>query len=463
MTEKISTRILHSAKSHLNIILTVYYFSYSVMFACLASLLCVFILFFFGYGRAASFIWPAAFITGALAGIIKTLTKQISLDVAGRWLDKYLNTNEAFSALLFSMSRDFSGFGDQSIADRAESICNENPIINWPYGRLLKPVILALLILLISGFTSGYMLPRLRLQSGQKIFFKDKESVSYSPVSADRRLKKALSISPESSKSIAHLLFPKDEKLAEEAEKALSGGDYKSIEKMLNDSSVQMKNRLKNSKGPEAEEAETEMKKQEQVSEMIYERLKINGKEQFPGQDSNGNNNPLNSGKTNDSEANSMNFKGKQNNGENAGNRMVYDESAPTGNNGKMGNLNITDSNSANKANNTLENFLKIIDKNKKMNEGREGRPGSGIADDKGNWKYYDTRTKRDKFIIKNRADGSQMLEYINPDKKIRVPLSQILPDFKKAAENAIRHEDIPAEYEDFVGSYFLELSKELK
>ncbi len=52
-------------------------------------------------------------------------------------------------------------------------------------------------------------------------------------------------------------------------------------------------------------------------------------------------------------------------------------------------------------------------------------------------------------------------LEFINPGKGTRIPLSRILPGLQKSAEAAISREEIPEEYEDFVGSYFKELSRE--
>ena len=43
------------------------------------------------------------------------------------------------------------------------------------------------------------------------------------------------------------------------------------------------------------------------------------------------------------------------------------------------------------------------------------------------------------------------------------MPLLKILPDFSRAAESALARDGIPLEYDDFVKSYFLQLTKETK
>ena len=52
-------------------------------------------------------------------------------------------------------------------------------------------------------------------------------------------------------------------------------------------------------------------------------------------------------------------------------------------------------------------------------------------------------------------------MEYVLPGKGARVPLVQVVPDSRRAAEGALSRAYVPAEYADSIRWYFLALSQE--
>ena len=75
-------------------------------------------------------------------------------------------------------------------------------------------------------------------------------------------------------------------------------------------------------------------------------------------------------------------------------------------------------------------------------------------------WGKVAARNGPQQLIISHPKQGG-MLELVLPGKNVTVPLSEAIPDWRRAVEAALAREGVPGEYQDFVRSYFLELSQE--
>jgi hypothetical protein len=55
--------------------------------------------------------------------------------------------------------------------------------------------------------------------------------------------------------------------------------------------------------------------------------------------------------------------------------------------------------------------------------------------------------------------EGS-FFELVLPGQSASKPVGELVPDSRRSAESAMAREDLPFEYQDFISSYFLSLSK---
>jgi hypothetical protein len=91
--------------------------------------------------------------------------------------------------------------------------------------------------------------------------------------------------------------------------------------------------------------------------------------------------------------------------------------------------------------------------------QGRRSQAGKGESNVGKRWGNLDGQTSSQTALITSKKN-SPMLEYVMPKKGARVPLAEAAPQAGRSAESAMVRESLPGEYESFVRSYFLRLTK---
>ena len=262
--------------------------------------------------------------------------------------------------------------------------------------------------------------------------------------------KKSVTLSPQTQKNIAGMIFPKNSKMAAMFQKALQTGDIETIEKLLAGVKGELEKDISKASTPE-ERAIIEQKQQQQnfLTKMIYSAYDDKGGEKSGKTENQGNGSEEKPGDKNLDEKGSqksgpLNKTGQKDDSQNPGENQSQQEGG----------------NSTGKE----EPDQSGTDTGGRPGGGDYGeglKAGTGTGNNKPGFKDEKDNTKRGKLMLGKR-EGSPVMEYINPGNGSAIPLSKILPDAKKSAETAMSRDDIPGEYEDFVGSYFMELTKEM-
>ena len=84
--------------------------------------------------------------------------------------------------------------------------------------------------------------------------------------------------------------------------------------------------------------------------------------------------------------------------------------------------------------------------------------PGSGSGSD-ADWGNIQAEAEKAKALLETTKSAS-FFELPLPGRDSSAALSRLIPDSRKSAESAMARRGVPLEYEDFVRSYFMALSK---
>ena len=371
-------------------------------------------------------IWALISLGGGLAGLSVGWRRRLDGPAVARWLDEHLASGEILSAALLCINRGYSGRFDERIIDAAAELVQRSAQIKWPVRFLLKQAYLAVGIMVLFSIGLIYLTP---LSNNNPDFGPLK------PVGAKKRVAEGTRRSErpavESPRTLAKLFFPEDVRMSMLAERALREGDLLLLQELLRDAELSLEGRKPEGDNPdEASRLKTEIKRRRQLMESLIAASEEVNEGAPPEDRPNGSSQPDPAGQG----------RGGQRSGK---------ELARSGGPDLNQVFNETETKTEN------ENFFDYL-----PNGGPNA--GTGHNQDKGNWGPVTARTGREARIISQNKD-SRILEYILPGKNSPLPLTEVIPDSKRAAEAGIYREGIPYEYEAVIRNYFLLLSEETK
>lgn len=394
---------------------------------------------FFGL-RDALTVWIALTALGGLIGFAVGRARRLDRAGTARWLDRHLGTGEALSAALICLARGCAGSFDAAIVERAEVLSAPGTKIGWPMRFLLHRAATALIVMAVFApaiglWSHGLGAPCTAALPGASPV-QDRPGRPSGPKKASR----ALELPPQ---VVAQAMFPYDKELALQAEQALRAGDAELLNELIKQARRGMEEELARAQSPE--ERRRIQAEQERRQSIIRGTQSSSGNEDRDEESTAGRPAPAGGGEGRDGR-----------------------EQEPEGRPGKSGMASMASRREAGgrpqdgiglTENGDLDD---IYPRPPGPGSGTKGggTPGTGRGNARGSQGRTAEKTGGDRVLIAPREDDS-VLEYVLPGKGARVPLVQVVPDSRRAAEGALGHAFVPAEYADSVRWYFLALSRE--
>lgn len=368
-------------------------------------------------------IWILVSLSGGLAGLTIGWWRRLDNRAAARWLDEHLHSGEIFSAALVCLEHGCSGCFDSQIIASANTLSDKPNQIKWPVRYLLKQAGLVAGVIIL--FTVGliYLAPVFHSDADHAFL---KTTVKPTGKQSRRRDERLVVESP---RVLAKLLFPEDVRMAMLAERALREGDLPVLQNLLSDAEHNMERQMSKMANPEEERR---LKNEAERRQQLMESLIAKSEEENQTDTTLGQEKGYGSSQRDTAE--------KEKGNQKKGNPLALRR---------------------NSHNQSLQNEAEDYNPSDYFSsENLNG--GTGHNPNKGNWGTITARTGKEETII-SKNKKSQILEYILPGKKARLPLTQVIPNSARTAEAAIYREGIPYEYEEFIRNYFLSLSQETK
>jgi hypothetical protein len=405
--------------------------------------------------HAAGFVlWAALSLAGAVAGALASRASFLGEEGAARWLDERLGDDELLSAAVACLRRGSEGRFDEDIALKAEGLLPRAAGIKAPRGPLAKRAATAAAafaigayLLFLSGTTTAALdarTARARLDAGR------------SPASKAATAASALGEGGKAAADFASSLFPDDKRMATLTERALREGRIDDLRGILKAAGLDLDTKLA------GHLTETERKKFAGESARLgdaMQALALAAQAQA-----------MRKGGAPGNDKTPRDAEGMQGGGGTwgPGSRPWNPDSAPGGGNGPGGN-----SRRGPGAQGRSPNAGPGEGEGSGGGEGRNGEAaaGSGGAAGKGGKGYgVGSGAEGDWGSIKPASGKGRMdiaepknpayFELVLPGKEASSPVSSLAPGSGRSAEAAMSREGLPLEYEDFVRSYFMALSK---
>ena len=401
---------------------------------------------FLGWSGPTWLVWAVLTLASSLLGFIGAWRRRLDLKKTAQWLDDYFKERQTLIAALECLEREEAGRFDSAVIQRARDIAAEDRVIRWPVQGLIKRtgmamgILIAISLLFMVGFPGisgrGY-----RATGG------DQAGSSGQDPRETAGVRSGMAV--QSPQTAARVLFPEDPKLAAVAERAIREGNTALLEQLLKEAQLEMERDLNlpgNSVPTEQERLREErQKRQSMVHSLMAQTSAGRAQGQNPAQSDR---NPQGADGTRSDDGFTRN---------NPENPTSGQTNPRTGENPASGRYQ------------PGQPFNSGLAGGPQQPTPGEAGPGSGLSGKGGpgrqpgaemDWGKVAARNGPQQLIISHPKQGG-MLELVLPGKNVTVPLSEAIPDWRRAAEAALAREGVPGEYQDFVRSYFLELSQE--
>lgn len=434
------TRFLKDSRRRLNRIIITIHLARITGLVGAAGALIILAVRAFGWTATALGIWLSLIAAGGLVGLVMGWQHRLDIEAAARWLDEYESNGEAYSAALVCLKRNCSESLDELVVERAEAMAGNPKPIRWPTRYLIRQAVITGGIL-VGALAVVLWNPPPAWNLSRYIIPKPASDIAPgNPQRTMNRLERR-----RVARELALQFFPKNVKQAMEFQKVLESGDTNQLEALFKQTRLGFEEKIAQSTTPS--EQERLLDEQEQLMQKMLsflDKIKKRDRDRLRREGSNdtgGDETDQPAGRNNKEHPTKPGSKAQKNK------RLA---GVPGGKN---------------------QTFYQYIWKN--ANPSGKVETKKGILKKGGTEPGQDTGNKQGKWKI-NAHSGTQKLtmnpklefpdiEYILPGKDATVPLAKVLPDFQRSAEAALTRNGVPSEYDDFVRSYFLELSREIK
>lgn len=397
-----------------------------------------------GWPGATWLCWVGLTIPGGIFGFISGWRRRLDLEKTAQWLDDYLKDRQALAAALECMKHGGTGRFDEAVIRRARDIAAEDRTIHWPTHRLLRQAGITLAVFIGISLLFLVKIPGLP-DYGNPAARSDQTGAVGQNRRSTAGLRSGLAV--QSAHTAAEMLFPENPAMAAAAERAIREGNTDLLEQLLKEAQLEIDkdlNLAQNSSTTEQERLRSESQKRQRMIDSLSSQGSnlSNSRESSgrPGQDHRGEDGEI---------------PGSSRNQSNPGNQYSGGE-RPIGNNPQPGPYQPGQTIGGGPQGPGQQAPL-----NSETGSGLSGKGGPGRQPGaERDWGKVAAANSGQQLVISQSKPGA-MLELVLPGKNITVPLSEALPDWRRAAEAALSREGVPGEYQDFVRAYFLELSQE--
>jgi len=371
-----------------------------------------------GMAAAGFPLWSGLALTGAAAGAFASRKAFMSEGAAARWLDSRLGDEELLSAAIACARRGREGPFDSAIAEKAEELLPRAVALKAPRGPMAGRAGIAAICFLAGAYL-------IFLAGGTAALAKAKVRAEGERGSAERASSIASAREGSGPSAFASALFPGDRRMAKLTERALREGRLDDLRDLLKAAGLDIDAKLAGSP------TESERKKLAQDRERIGDAAKA------------------------------MAMAARASGGGAGGNPSGGSEEGGDRAPGSQGVSPNADSRASLSA---ASSELRSPAGPEGGGEGK-GASGAGAAGrgsgsgPEGDWGAIKPTAGKGSLAIAAPKDPA-FFELVLPGSEAAAPISGLAPSSRKSAEAAMAREGLPLEYEDFVRSYFLSLSK---
>ncbi|HYH02750.1 MAG TPA: hypothetical protein VEC37_06595 [Bacillota bacterium] len=373
-------------------------------------------------------LWFTTLVPIGAAGLFWGWLRWVKLTGAAHWLDEHLGNHELFSAALHCLKPDSQEVFSEPILAAAEAAVAEKPKIQWPYRSLVFNAVGAIcgFALVMVLFTWQFNGNGVKTNPAQAKQFREQYAILDEIVAGDGNPAQC------TPRIMARILFAHDIVKANQAERALTEGDFEQLAELVSQAEREIKQKYARTENPEVKkQLAAEQKKLEKATRLL---------------------DPENRDDSLESEYQEQGLvanAAQQGGDSKTVSGRLPASGSPAGKGQRAGNRQAAGSNPG--------------DDDDPYNDYSAETPsqaGDGKGSKDGNWGKVAARSGTERLLITSRKDGPT-LEFLLPDKTTKVPLSQVLPASRRTAESAVQRDGVPAEYQHFVSNYFTELTQQ--
>lgn len=408
-----------------------------------------------GVRAAGFFLWSLAVAAGAAAGYAAARRSRVDAAGTARWLDERLGDGELLSAALVCVGRGSSEPFDAEIVERAEALIPAASALRPTAGPLAKRAAIAAAACAVGAYLVFLAAP---LSIGG-----DSRRAAAAAAAGDAETAIAAALSDAdgaTAEAFASSLFPDDKRLATLAERALREGRIDDLADMLKTADLEYESRISRAVGePERKKLADERQRIQEAASAIAMRNLEGGAgeghsrgeggaadgagqrgDPFFGDPRSGDRGLAGSGGT-------PSGKGSGG-GSYAGLATRPGDRGATAGPGPGGDPGAAESEAGKGGSGSSGGGL------------GGGGPGFGAGSgEEGDWGRIEPLASGKKVVIEPSKEAP-FFELVLPGQAASSPIAGLIPDSRRSAESAMARESVPLEYEDFVRSYFLSLSK---
>ncbi len=448
---------LRAARARLNAAIVAYRAFFWAAPSAIAAGLLVALLRAAGLGTPAFPLWGGLVILGAAAGAAKAWKSRIDVTEAARWLDEKLGGEEKLSAALACLGRVSAGLFDEQIIREAEGLAPRASSLRASPRPVARRAAIAALACAIGAYAVFVSAPHGNLAS--KVGEKAPGGGRVAAASAKAADGAFARDGGKTASAFASSFFPDDKRLATLAERAILEGRLDDLRDLLRSADREYGSKIARALGEAERERLT--RDRERIREAADALAKGAGSADEAGRqgrkDGGNGGGDEGGGAPNGAGARASagmaeaypgyDRNGSQGSGVGTGGRMGANGGSPPASLGSAGSGVMEDG---------------------QADEGQGGgaqgalsggsNPGSGSGSD-ADWGNIQAEAGKAKALLETTKSAS-FFELPLPGRDSSAALSRLIPDSRKSAESAMARRGVPLEYEDFVRSYFMALSK---
>jgi hypothetical protein len=414
-----------------------------------------------GVGAAGLLVWLLCVLACAAIGAWRAGLSRVDEAGAARWLDERLADQELLSAALACLGRDGSGRFDGEVLAKARSLAPRASSLRFSPRPLAKRAAIAAAACAVGAYLVLLAAPNATIAA----------ELSEPSASGDARAgaapasRAALAASAATPKNaaaasaFASSLFPDDKRRATLAERALREGRIDDLRDMLKAADLEYESRI--GRGLSEFEKRKLVSERERIEEAAS-ALAAGGLSGAAGDESGrsvvGGDEPQGAGA--DGTRGTFGDEG----GASGGAPDLAQGQGPNGGS-QDGKPHLPGMDGASQGLGQGSSADADADGASGSNAGgdagaRQGGKGYGRGSgEERDWGPISPSAGKDEAVIEP-SKNSSFFELVLPGKDASSPIGALVPESRKSAESAMSREAVPLEYEDFVRSYFISLSK---
>jgi len=413
-----------------------------------------------GFSFSPLLPWATLTLLGSLWGAFRSRKRLLDSRETARWLDARYGNGELLSAALFCAGRGQQGPFDSAVIAQATAFIDVAPTLRPSRSILAKQAAFALVTLLILPLGLS-IIPSPR--DGSMRERGDRATAAGAEAAARPLDEAAGELDGRSPESIARSLFPDERRLAAIAERAIREGRLDDLKDILNRTELDYRDRIKRANS--ALERSRLAEELEEFRKRGREALAQNQTEQGGGNESDEAKRPSGAAAAGQSAANRQRrpganagaTTGENGDGENQAAQAAQRQTPWAGggaNRDQPGNNQPNDGTTEGKPGGTDASA-----NDRAAQQAAANKAGSEGSGDKMDWGQMKGASSGEK-LLKDNPERDRQFELVMSGESPTVADGTFTVSSGRVAEAAVAREAAPRDYEEYIRSYFISLSK---